>query len=312
MTSLANIKGQAVASRLLENSLQQGPPPLLILHGPEGTGRFLAALAYIQHSLCETGTACGVCVPCKKILQNMHPDLILFPAERVSIGNPDHPEPFSIRWLIRKRLVYQPHEARYRFVVFPRADLLLTEAESALLKTLEDAPEHTRFLMLTHRLDQLSPTIRSRAVTVPFYGLSSPAMRSILPDTVSNDDLTILGGSLDQLELLHSDLTNDMATRIEAALRHPVSLLDLESWLISLEKNSPGTGTTYSASLSYPELLDFFGLLLLMKTESHKRFKQIAPLIFEFKGTLHRKVAGIQVFLVARLFHQLHTTLFSR
>ncbi|EMO05920.1 DNA polymerase III, delta subunit domain protein, partial [Leptospira interrogans serovar Icterohaemorrhagiae str. Verdun HP] len=97
----------------------------------------------------------------------------------IPIGSEDNPEEFSIRWLIRSRLNYRPHLSKFRFIVFPDASLIGNEAETALLKSLEEAPPFSRFIFIVNNLDKLKETIVSRAICVPFQYLNQEDLRKI-------------------------------------------------------------------------------------------------------------------------------------
>ena len=145
-----------------------------------------------------------------------------------------NPEPFSVRWLLRTRLPYSPLEGSLRFVLFPEAENIQGEAETALLKTLEESPRHTRFIMLANKLGNLKDTIVSRGACVPFSFLSNKAISKITgyQDTL---ELQCLGGSLENAPLLNTKLYPQMKAKITEGLRHPLEWVSLEKWLIQLE-----------------------------------------------------------------------------
>ncbi|MCS6984256.1 MAG: hypothetical protein NZM25_03885 [Leptospiraceae bacterium] len=95
-----------------------------------------------------------------------HPDLYFFPTGRVYIGNPDAPEPYTVRHLQRTFLLYPPYWSELRFVFIPEANLIQEEAESALLKSLEEPPRGTHFVLSCEEEDQLRETIISRCVVL--------------------------------------------------------------------------------------------------------------------------------------------------
>ena len=179
MHNLRELKGQPIASRMMNAHLEGHPPPLMVLYGSDGTGKWSAAEAFIQQSMCEVGTGCGACPACRKILRGEHPDFIRFPEDRTYIGETSEPAEFTVRWLLNTRLCYTPFDGDIRFVLFPRADLIQHEAETALLKTLEEPPEHTRFIFLVRSLDDLKQTIVSRGVAIPFRLLPEAVVREL-------------------------------------------------------------------------------------------------------------------------------------
>lgn len=295
---------------MLEQYLHRHPPPVMIFCGPEGVGRWSAAEAYIQQSLCETGNGCGVCAACRKINRGEHPDLIRFPEDRVLIGESDDPEPFTIRWLLRTRVCYTPFDGKLRFVLFPRADLIQHEAETALLKTLEEPPEHTRFLLLVRNLSEIKPTIVSRGVVIPFQLLPAPVLESLTAD-LGAADRELLGGSLALAGFLRSALAAKMRDLLRQGLQHPKALGDLERWLLQGErKNFADQG--YDEELNYLELLDGFTGMMLQEIQSLPERPALARAILAFKGDLHRDLSGLHPYLTGRLFQRLDWILFRK
>lgn len=310
MQQLDELKGQPVASRMLAVYLEKDPPPLMIFSGSEGTGRWSAAEAFIQQQLCEQGTACGVCPGCVKILRGNHPDFIQFPETRISIGNPKDPAEFSVRWLLQKKLPYSPFEARRRFILIPRADQMQHEAGTALLKSLEEPPSHTRFIFLVHRLEDLKETVLSRGVVIPFRNLSHQVLCNLTGIDFSPDQLQFLGGSVHMLPFLQTELAIKMQDQIQDGIKHPQALLELEKWLHSGEKTAFAEWTG-EESFSYDEILEIFMVMLLSKIISHASSQELARAIFDFKAEQHHEVAGFLPFIMGRLFHRLNSILFN-
>lgn len=290
-------------------------PSLLIFHGPEGVGKWSAAEAFIQQKMCEVGAGCGVCSACRKLERNDHPDFIRFPEERVLIGDMENPEPFTVRWLLKTRVNYTPFEGKIRFVLIPRADLIQHEAETALLKTLEEPPDHTRFIFIVRDLSELKETIVSRGVGIPFMRLSEHVMQDLVGE-MDAGMRHLLGGSLHLYPLLHTPLYEELRNRIDNAVEHPINLLRLESWLKEQESGR-FAGLVNDLAPGYEDALDFFGLLLIHKiwnTDefSRKQIQQIIPYIYDFKERLHREQSGMNGYILSRLFHKLETTMFEK
>lgn len=310
MQNLGELKGQPIASRMMATYLQGHPPPLMVLYGPDGTGKWSAAEAFIQQSMCDVGTGCGNCPACRKILRGDHPDFIRFPEDRTYIGETNDPEAFTVRWLLNTRICYTPFDGRIRYVLFPRADLIQHEAETALLKTLEEPPEHTRFIFLVRNLGDLKQTIVSRGIAIPFQLLSEPVMRE-LGGALSAAELHLLGGSLHLAPFLRTPLYQKMNEMIRNGLEHPQALVQLEKWLHQGEAKK-FADLTEDESFDYLEVLDIFGLLLLQAISEHPLRQTLAPAVFEFKGQLHREMSGVHPYVLGRLFQKLDRILFRR
>jgi DNA polymerase III subunit delta' len=169
---------------LLRKSVAGGTlPPSLLLTGPSGVGKKLTALAVAQALNClelvpadqppatrhqppETD-ACGRCSACTKIARGVHPDvLVVEPGESGSIKID------QVRDIV-DRAAYRPFEGRRRAVIIDEADALVPAAQNALLKTLEEPPPSSVFMLVTARPDVLLPTVRSRCPQLRFRPLAA-------------------------------------------------------------------------------------------------------------------------------------------
>lgn len=171
-------------------SLPRSPsamPQAMLLAGQAGLGKRTTAL-YLAHAiLCETVRpeleACGRCVGCKLIEADTHPDLRL-----VEIGQQDEPEESSeahegtastqkkpTRQISVDRIralndfvAHTAHRGRAKVILISPAEAMHPSASNALLKILEEPPQGTHFLLVSHLADRLLPTIRSRCFQVGF------------------------------------------------------------------------------------------------------------------------------------------------
>lgn len=305
MRNLRELHGQDLARSILESYLA-APPPLLILSGPESVGKRAAAEAFIQQSLCEIGVGCGQCAPCRKILRGVHADVVIFPEGPVAIGETEKPAEFTVRWLQSHVLCYSPFDGLRRFVLFPRADLILHEAETALLKTLEEPPEHTRFLMLTPSLEVLKTTITSRGIIVPFRRLPDTVLHS-LARGLDPEFFELLGGSLELAPLLASEFALTLREACRKALDHPLALLDLEAQLNQLERKGHAEE---EQKFSGHECVSLAALFLIRELHAGSRNPSALRALFDFLGRWNREQSGEAPYALGRLFQELDRTLF--
>ncbi len=310
MRNLQELRGQKIASRMLDHYSRAPLPPLLILHGPDGTGKWSAAEALIRIKMCEVGTGCGTCPACRKFDKDLHADYIRFPDQRVLIGDAEHPDEYTIRWLLQTRIRYTPFDGNIRFVLIPRAEALQHEAETALLKTLEEPPEHTRFIFLTRHLSDLKETIISRGVTVPFQLLSHAELKSLIPGA-PEEWFDFLGGSLHLAPLLQSPLLNKMKEWVDDAFSHPLKMLEMERRVTTAEKS--GFGDLLEKGLyGFEEILDLLGLIILRHAAGlSDNGDMVREAVFEFKQELHNNQSGMTPYLLSLFFHRL-TSAISR
>jgi DNA polymerase-3 subunit delta' len=166
-----NIVGHRKILELLSRSIAGGSlPPSLIFSGPEGVGKRAVAQAVAQALNCAApvhGDACGDCPACKRIARSVHPDVL-----EVVPGDTGVIKLEQVRE-ISERIIYRPFEGRRRVTIINDADTLMAAAQNALLKTLEEPPSSSVFILVTSRPDALLPTVRSRCSQVRFGRLSA-------------------------------------------------------------------------------------------------------------------------------------------
>lgn len=152
-------------------------PPSLIFSGPAGIGKRMTALALAQLVNClspQAEDACGACAACKRIARGVHADVPLIePGESGAIKIE------QIREVI-ERSAYRPFEGRRRVVIIDNAEQIVPAAQDALLKTLEEPPSSTTFVLVTAAPELLLPTIRSRCQRLRFGPLAPAEVAAIL------------------------------------------------------------------------------------------------------------------------------------
>jgi DNA polymerase-3 subunit delta' len=179
-----DLKGHRRLIELLARSISRDTlPPSLILAGPAGVGKRLVATATAQALNCLSlvrGSsdleldACGKCAACTRIARGVHPDVLV-----VQPGDTGSIKVDQVRELI-DATAYRPFEGRRRVVIIDEADALVVPAQHALLKTLEEPPPSSIFLLVTSRPDALLPTVQSRCPRLRFQALSTDEVTSVL------------------------------------------------------------------------------------------------------------------------------------
>lgn len=149
-----------------------------LFEGPEGVGKARVARWLALRMNCDgVPRPCGACRSCRMILAGTHPDVI-------AVG-PDPERTTVVITADQARevvaaLQLQRHSARRRFVLVDPADAMNEEAANALLKTLEEPPPGTQFVLVTSRAAALLPTIRSRSQRVRFGPVEREPLRGWL------------------------------------------------------------------------------------------------------------------------------------
>jgi DNA polymerase-3 subunit delta' len=160
---------------------RQTLPPSLLFAGPEGVGKRLTAIALAQALNCERPTetsigrdSCGTCPQCTRIARGVHADVLV-----VEPGDTGAIKIEQIREVI-ERSGYRPFEGRRRVVIVDHAEALGVSAQDAILKTLEEPPSASVFVLITDRPDLLVPTVRSRCQRLRFGPLAPADVAALL------------------------------------------------------------------------------------------------------------------------------------
>ena len=157
-------------------------PPALLLAGPAGVGKRRVAMALAQTLNCLATVsapgierdACGECATCRRIARGTHPDVII-----VEPGDMGSIKIETVREVI-DRAQYRPFEGRRRAVIIDDADALVPAAQNALLKTLEEPPSASVFVLVSAMPDALLPTVRSRCPRLRFGPLAPGEIAALL------------------------------------------------------------------------------------------------------------------------------------
>ncbi|MBA4602014.1 DNA polymerase III subunit gamma/tau [Thermoactinomyces mirandus] len=163
-----DLVGQEHVTKTLMNALNEKHlSHAYLFSGPRGTGKTSAAKILAKAVNCVHGPAkepCNECEACRRITDGSLMDVVEIDA--ASNRGVD-----EIRDL-RDKVKYAPTEVRYKVYIIDEVHMLTTEAFNALLKTLEEPPEHVIFILATTEPHKLPPTIVSRCQRFPFRRIS--------------------------------------------------------------------------------------------------------------------------------------------
>ena len=160
-----------IAFKIFKNFEARGWPRSILVSGRQGIEKDHLVQDAIQNELWEKRIQEHQSLSHFEYLlaQNEHPDCYEFPDANIAIGEDgSSSEKGTIRHLLNHFIPYAPRESHKRFVYFKNASKIGDQAESALLKVLEEPPSHTHFILCSHSPYDLKETIRSRCLEVPF------------------------------------------------------------------------------------------------------------------------------------------------
>jgi len=178
----APLVGQQRAIAMLQHAVEAAPQCLdgavdsamthaWLFTGPPGSGRSVAARAFAAALLCDQ-QGCATCNTCRTALSGAHPDVTISRTEQLSISKDD------IKELVRKA-ARAPLTGAWQFLIIEDADRITIPAAPALLKSIEEPPPRTVWILCAPTAGDVLPTIRSR-------------LREVRLVTPSNQDITHL------------------------------------------------------------------------------------------------------------------------
>lgn len=156
--SFSTLVGQDFVSTAIKNSLNsQKIANAFLLSGPRGVGKTTTARLIAKGLNCihgPTGEPCNECIQCTSIKEGNNSDVIeIDGASNTSINN--------IK-TIQEEIQYLPAAAKYKIYIIDEVHMLSKSAFNALLKTIEEPPEHVVFIFATTELNEVPATIKSR------------------------------------------------------------------------------------------------------------------------------------------------------
>ena len=172
--------GHDGAKALLRSAiLQDRVAHAYLFHGDDRIGKRLLALRLAQALLCETlpvdhaPEACGICRACRQVEARTHPDFMVIEPDREQ-ANPQ----IKIELIrdIEHQMIYRPLIGDRKICLIDDADRMTIGAANALLKTLEEPPDHSLFVLVSSRPYALPATIRSRCQALR---LTTPAQTQV-------------------------------------------------------------------------------------------------------------------------------------
>ena len=207
----AELVGQEHVVRALTNALETGRVHHAFLFtGTRGVGKTTIARIFAKSLNCERGTGadpCGECETCLAIDAGRYIDLLeIDAASNTGVDN--------VRELI-ENAQYMPSRGRYKVYLIDEVHMLSKQAFNALLKTLEEPPEHVKFLFATTDPEKLLVTVLSRCLQFNLKRLDVEQIQGQIAKILIAEDIEA-----------DDDAIHQMAVAADGSLRDGLSLLD--------------------------------------------------------------------------------------
>ncbi|MDR3659982.1 MAG: DNA polymerase III subunits gamma/tau [Mycobacterium sp.] len=187
--SFAEVVGQEHVTEPLCNALEAGRiNHAYLFSGPRGCGKTSSARILARSLNCEQGPTanpCGVCHSCVALAPNGPGNIDVVELDAASHGGVDDTRE------LRDRAFYAPAQSRYRIFIIDEAHMVTNAGFNALLKIVEEPPEHLIFVFATTEPEKVLPTIRSRTHHYPFRLLPPKTMRGLLEKICAQEDVAV-------------------------------------------------------------------------------------------------------------------------
>lgn len=212
-----DLVGQDHIVRTLKNSLANDKVSHAYLFtGPRGTGKTTTARILAKSLLCEHGPTPdpdGTCEECRLIAEAQHPDVSeLDAASRTGVEN--------VRDEIISRVNYAPVRGNYKVYIIDEVHMLSVAAFNALLKTLEEPPEHVVFILCTTDPQKVPETIHSRCQRFDFRPINAEELTGRLGAVCNMENVEFEGEALDLIARRSNGGLRDALTFLEQVIAY--------------------------------------------------------------------------------------------
>ena len=225
-STFEEVAGQEHIVKTLQNALATGKlAHAYLFAGPRGTGKTTMAKLLAKALNCDEGIGhqCNECKNCKAIIEGTHPDVLELDA--ASNNGVD-----EIRELIDK-VKYGTILGRYKVYIIDEVHMLSTGAFNALLKTLEEPPEHVIFILATTEPHKILPTILSRCQRYDFTKLSDKDIKNRLKSVLEKEGVAYNDEAIDIIISLADGGMRDALSILDQVLAYSGNKLDVQDIL---------------------------------------------------------------------------------
>ena len=299
-----DVVGQSSITQTLSNAIRLGRiGHAFIFSGSRGIGKTTTARILAKALNCEQGPTaepCNVCRHCTEITSGIAMDV-------VEIDGASNRGIDEIREL-RENVKYSPATTRFKVIIIDEVHMLTREAFNALLKTLEEPPEHAKFILATTEAHKVPVTILSRCQRYDFRRIDPATLAGFLREICDKESIKVQDATLEVLARMADGGVRDSLSLLDQVISFSGQEIDHEQTMALLGRIDPellfdvfrsiaaGTGT--QALIRFGEYIDSGGdeavfnrelmemtrdlMALKMEAPSHHNIPDDIPGLFSY------------------------------